>query len=59
MTQAFANLAGTAARARGHAGLPIVVLPHPLEGRGRDELEEIARRRFDEVVGHLVARRDP
>ena len=33
VTEVFANLALTAARARGIGPLPLLVLPHPLEGR--------------------------
>lgn len=59
MTEAFANLARTAAAARGCGALPIVVLPHPLEGRPREEIERIARERVGEIVAALTRRDDP
>ncbi|MBU6283843.1 hypothetical protein KGQ64_16495 [bacterium] len=59
MTEAFANLARTAAEARGCGSLPVVVLPHPMEGRPREEIERIARERLDEIVSALLAPADP
>jgi hypothetical protein len=55
VTEAFANLALTAARARGVAPLPMLVLPHPMETRAAEEIDRIAAERFDELIGHLVA----
>jgi len=54
VTEAFANLARTAAAARACGSLPVVVLPHPMEGRPRAEIERIARERFDEIVAALA-----
>jgi len=42
VTEVFTNLARTAARARGHASLRTLVLPHPMETRGRDEIRALA-----------------
>lgn len=53
MTEAFANLARTAAAARG-CPLPVVVLPHPMEGRPREEIERMARERLDEIAAALT-----
>ena len=54
MTEAFANLARTAAAARACGSLPVVVLPHPMEGRPREEIERIALERFEEIVAALT-----
>lgn len=53
MTEAFANLARTAASARG-CPLPVVVLPHPMEGRPREEIERLARERLGEIAAALT-----
>jgi hypothetical protein len=55
VTEAFANLARTAASARGFAELPLLVLPHPMETRSPEEIDRIAGERFDELVGLLAA----
>ena len=54
VTEVFANLAQTAARARGYAHLEMLVLPHPMETRGRDEVIRIAAARADELLQSLV-----
>jgi uncharacterized ferredoxin-like protein len=51
VTEVFANLARTAARARGIDPIPMLVLPHPMETRPREEIDRIAAERFAEVVG--------
>jgi len=58
VTEPFANLALTAARARGIGPLPLLVLPHPLEGRAAEEIDRIAEERFAEALGHLAERVD-
>ena len=50
VTEVFANLARTAARARGFAALRTLVLPHPMETRSRDEIRLIAAAKLDEIV---------
>jgi hypothetical protein len=55
VTEAFSNLALTAAGARGVAPLPMLVLPHPMETRPGEEIDRIAEERFEEMIGHLVA----
>jgi hypothetical protein len=55
VTEAFANLAATAAAARGVGTLPLLVLPHPMETRPADEIDRIAEERFDEMIRYLVA----
>ena len=41
VTEVFANLARTAARARGMADLRMLVLPHPMETRAVEEIDRI------------------
>ena len=41
MTEVFANLARIAARARGMAELRMLVLPHPMETRTAEEIDQI------------------
>jgi hypothetical protein len=55
VTEVFANLARTAARARGCHDVPLLVLPHPMEGRTPDEIERIAHARFDELIRLIAA----
>ena len=49
ITEVFANLARTAARARGFADLRTIVLPHPMETRDRDEIRAIAASKLNEI----------
>ena len=53
VTEVFANLAATAARARGMAHLRTLVLPHPMETRSADDIRRIALERFDEIAALL------
>ena len=55
VTEVFANLGRTAARAQGYPELPMLVLPHPLESRPEAEVRAIARARFEELMALLVA----
>jgi hypothetical protein len=55
VTEVFSNLAAQAARARGYAELPTLVLPHPMETRPVDEIVAIVRARLDDVVALLTA----
>ena len=50
----FANLAQTAARARGYDHLEMLVLPHPMETRGADEILHIATTRAEELLRLFV-----
>ncbi len=54
VTEVFANLAQTAARARGYHHLKMLVLPHPMETRAADEIIGIAAARADELLRLLV-----
>jgi hypothetical protein len=54
VTEVFANLAQTAARARGYERLEMLVLPHPMETRRADEIIEIADAGADELLRLLV-----
>ena len=53
VTEVFANLARTAAAARGVDPIPMLVLPHPMETRSADEIDRIAEERFEEALGLL------
>ena len=57
VTEVFVNLAQTAARARGVDPIPMLVLPHPMEGRAPDEIDRIAEARFDEVLALICDHR--
>jgi len=54
VTEVFANLAQTAARARGYDHLAMLVLPHPMETRSAAEIEQIAIQFADELARLLV-----
>ncbi len=47
---AFTTLARAQARALGHAGLPIAVIPHPFGVRSRDEVRALAGTCIEDVV---------
>jgi hypothetical protein len=55
VTEVFANLARTAARARGVDPIPMLVLPHPMETRPADEIDRIAAERFAEAIGYICS----
>jgi hypothetical protein len=55
VTEVFANLARTAARARGIDPIPMLVLPHPMETRPAAEIDRIAEERFAEAIALLCA----
>ncbi len=55
VTEVFVNLAQTAARARGVDPIPMLVLPHPMEGRGEAEIDHIAAPRFRDAMALLVS----
>jgi hypothetical protein len=54
VTEVFANLAQTAARARGYDHLEMLVLPHPMETRSAVEIERLAAERCDALERLLV-----
>jgi hypothetical protein len=56
VTAVFANLARTAAAARGVDPIPMLVLPHPMETRSAAEIDRIAEERFDEAIALICAR---
>jgi hypothetical protein len=58
VTEVFVNLAQTAARARGVDPLPMLVLPHPMEGRTPDEIDRIADAQFEAAMALIVATKD-
>ena len=57
VTEVFANLARTAARARGIDPIPILVLPHPMETRSAEEIDRIAEQTFDEAIAAICRTR--
>lgn len=57
VTEVFANLARTAARAHGYPEMRMLVLPHPMEGRPEAEVRAIARARLGELVAALAGSR--
>ena len=57
VTEVFVNLAQTAARARGVDPIPMLVLPHPMEGRSNEEIDRIAEAHFDAAVALIVDHR--
>jgi L-alanine-DL-glutamate epimerase-like enolase superfamily enzyme len=56
VTEVFANLARTAAAAKGFRDLRMHVLPHPMESRTESDVRAIARARFRDIVRLLVER---
>jgi uncharacterized ferredoxin-like protein len=54
VTEVFANLARTAARARGIDPIPMLVLPHPMETRPAEEIERICDEQFEEAIGKIA-----
>ena len=54
VTAVFANLARTAARARGIDPIPMLVLPHPMETRSAEEIDRICDATFDEAIRNLA-----
>jgi hypothetical protein len=59
VTEVFANLAQTAARARGYDHLATLVLPHPMETRSIDEIQRIASERANELLSLLTSAPSP
>jgi hypothetical protein len=56
VTEVFANLARTAAAAKGFRDLRMHVLPHPMESRTESDVRAIARARFRDIVRLLAER---
>lgn len=59
VTEVFANLAQTAARARGYNHLAALVLPHPMETRSVEEIRRIASDRSNELLSLLTSAPSP
>ena len=53
VTHVFDSYARGLARMQGMAALPIVVIPHPVAARPRDELREKVRQVHDEILAAL------
>jgi len=55
VTEVFANLSATAARARGIRTLRTLVLPHPMETRSETEIRHLASAALTELERLLTA----
>lgn len=55
VTERFVSLAQHVARGQGMPDLPLVVLPPQVDFLAPEDLQPIADRAFEEVVGKLVA----
>lgn len=56
VTEVFVTLAQTAARARGVDPIPMLVLPHPMEGRAPEEIDRLAEAQFAAAMALIVER---
>lgn len=56
VTEVFVTLAQTAARARGVDPIPMLVLPHPMEGRAPEEIDRLAEAHFAAAMALIVER---
>ncbi len=54
VTEVFANLARTAARAHGYPEMRMLVLPHPMESRPEAEVRALAREHFRTLIQLLA-----
>jgi hypothetical protein len=55
LTQAFVNTAVFQFQAKGMAGHPYVVLPHPISNLPREAMREVTQRCVAQVVRQLTA----
>ena len=55
LTQAFTNAAAFQFRAKGMAGHPSVVLPHPISNLAPEAMREVTRPYVAQVVHQLIA----
>ncbi len=56
VSNAFIGLGKAQARALGHPGLPLAVIPHPFGSRTRDEVRALAGQCVDEIVKLAAAK---
>ncbi len=50
VSNAFIGLGKAQARALGHPGLPLAVIPHPFGSRSREEVRALAEQCVDEIA---------
>ncbi|HAA93181.1 MAG: hypothetical protein CMM48_14230 [Rhodospirillaceae bacterium] len=55
VTDAFSEYGQMLTKMQSMEKLPLVVLPHPIAARQADEVRDIAREAFEEVVGSLLS----
>lgn len=55
VTDAFSEYGQMLTKMQSMEKLPLVVLPHPIAARQADEVREIARDAFDEVMTSLLS----
>jgi predicted dienelactone hydrolase len=56
VSNAFVGLGKAQARALGHPGLPLAVIPHPFGSRTRDEVRALAEKCVDDIVKLVAAK---
>ena len=56
VSNAFNSLGKAQARALGHPGLPLAIIPHPFGSRKRDEVRALAEKCVDEIVKLAAAK---
>ena len=56
ISNAFVGLGKAQARALGHPGLPLAVIPHPFGSRTRDEVRALADQCAEEIVKLAAAK---
>jgi predicted dienelactone hydrolase len=56
ISNAFVGLGKAQARALGHPGLPLAVIPHPFGSRTRDEVRALADQCVAEIVKLAAAK---
>ena len=56
VSNAFIGLGKAQARALGHPGLPLAVIPHPFGSRSREEVRALAEQCVDEIARLAAAK---
>ena len=57
-TTFFLPLAKASARGAGMPDLPIIEVPHPLEGKPREEVQKVADTKMEDAVKAVTQKRD-
>ena len=55
VSNAFIGLGRAQARALGHPGLPLAVIPHPFGSRTREEVRALAEQCVDDIAKLVAA----